>query len=142
MELRAALVLSIPAAIATYLVARRISRVSFAVSARTSFAIVLAFGMLAGALLGAAPPEASIAAIALELLLLREVPGLAIGTFALALWCAPRLAPACAVVAYSSLRARRPKHGLLAATMLIVPLVALLVARDASAWLVVGTRFH
>ncbi|MGZ3450657.1 MAG: hypothetical protein ACXVEF_13735 [Polyangiales bacterium] len=141
-ELRAAIALSIPAAIATYLVARRIARVSLASGPWTSFAIVLAFGTLTGALLGAAPPEAAIAAIAVELLLLREIPAIGVATTILALWCAPRLSPAVLLIAFLTLRQRRPRHGLLATVVLLLPFVAILVARDSTAWLVVGKPFQ
>jgi hypothetical protein len=141
-ELRAAILLSIPAAIATYLVSRRISRVSLASGAWTSFAIVLAFGSVAGALLGSAPPEAAVVAIAIELLLLREVPPIAVATALYATWCAPRLLPALAVIAFHALRARRPRYWGLATLALFVPPVALLLVRDTTAFLVVGKPFQ
>lgn len=131
-DLRTAIALSIPASIASALIAARI--VSVAGRARI---LPIAFAMTAAVILSASPVAAALAVIAIELALTREEHALGAATL-IALWGAPRLAPAVLVTLLMTRPSmRRLLMGALpAAAILAVPL---LLRRDS--WLALGTPF-
>lgn len=97
-ELRAAIASSIPAAIATFLVARRIDAPEATARARGAWVIALAFALTAGVLIGVSPPSIALAIVAIELALLDDHRFAALAArgaaVLVAAWAAPRLSPA------------------------------------------------
>lgn len=143
-ELRAAIALSVPAAIATFLVARRIDAPEATARAKGAWAIALAFASTAGVLLGVSPPSIALAVIAIELALLDDhgfgalaARGAAV---LLATWSAPRLSPAL-VAAIFLARPPPDAHGARRAALGMLPCVGIAAAIALSrgdAWLSIG----
>jgi len=150
-EVRAAIALAIPAAIATFLLTRRASRRPFSGGGFAPSAIVLAFGAIAGALLSSVPPSGALVVVALDLAIEAHVAppsrrsrsiGLALGIAGLAMWASPRLAPAVLLASVSAARSAPFRSVMRRACGVALPLgiacAIVLLARDASAWLVLG----
>ena len=112
LDLRAELALSLPAAVAAALITRRAARHPSGATGLAPHALVLAIGVVAGALLASCEASTSMTVIAAEISIgalfaaaNRRVEALAIAfaTSALALWCAPRNAlPIVVVVALTA----------------------------------------
>lgn len=141
-EHRALVALSLPAALATFLLVRRALRAVHAEARRGALAIAGALGALAAVLLVSAPPGAALIVVAVELAALVPAP-LAWTTAAslFAAWCAPRLSPALLLPVALALRRARPGGRFPAALHALPPIaagVALLVVRDGASWLVLG----
>jgi hypothetical protein len=141
-EHRALLALSIPAALATFLLVQRALRLVHAEARRGALAIVAAAGALAAVLLGAAPPGAALLVVALELSVRApaQLSQAVIATL-VAVAAAPRLAPAMLLPLALAIRRARPRERLPAVLHLLPPIaaaLALLLVRDAGAWLVLG----
>jgi hypothetical protein len=150
-EHRALLALSLPAALATYLIARRAQASAHREAGLGADAIAAAIALLAAVLLVSAPPGAAIVVVAIELALtaLTAVAapavasrlGLACLASLYAAWAAPRLLPALIVPVALAVRSARPAARVPAALSslpLVLAGVALLLVRDDDAWLVLG----
>ncbi len=137
-DLRASIALAIPAAIATFLVARRIEAATMAARARGGSAIAFAFAATVGVLLGAISPAASLSVIAIELFGDPRAPSaFRAAAMVVALWGAPRLGPA--VIAAALLTRPREERKLAwlgAVPVIVLSLVMMSLRRDA--WLSFG----
>ncbi len=158
LELRAAIGLSIPGALASFLVMRRAGRTPSASGRGAATAIALAMGALAGAILSRAAVATSMTVIGVELALFAVAVGTkrrplalpsALAAFAFAAWCAPLLAPAglgALAMAMAILAKKELKSTLWAGAWLFLPtlvvLVAFLAVRDRAAWCVLGRAWH
>jgi hypothetical protein len=130
-DLRAAIALSIPAAIASYLVARRI-----VASAGRARVLPLAFAVTAAVLL-ATSPAAALAAIAIELTLSGEELALGAATL-IAAWGAPRLFPA---VIAALILARPPMRRLAIGALPVAGVLAIPILLRHDSWLSIGNPF-
>jgi hypothetical protein len=147
-EHRALLALSLPAALATYLIARRAQASAHREAGLGADAIAAAIALLAAVLLVSAPPGAAIVVVAIELALAAIAAPLVSARLDLAClatlfaaWSAPRLLPALLVPLALALRRARPAArvpALLSGAPLVLAGVALLLVRDDDAWLVLG----
>ncbi len=148
-DARATVAVAIPAAVASYLVARRVAR-STPLAAWGGAAIALAFSAMASVLLAASPASASLVVIAVELALAggraRKFQASMAAMIVAASWSAPRLLPAVACAVWLARRERlasRVAAGetmALGAALVIAPCVALFAVRD-GAWLSTGHAF-
>lgn len=148
LELRAAVMMALPAAFAAFLVGRRVAGPDAITRARGAWAIALAFALTSGVLLGASSVAASIAVIAIECALLEgdEFRTWAArgGALALAAWCAPRMLPAVAVAMVLGAPKQGGSRALRRAFFGVLPIVALGVATAlarSDAWLALGRPF-
>ena len=154
LDLRAELALSVPAAVAAALITRRAGRHPSGATGLAPRAIVLAIGVVAGALLASCDASAAVAVIAVELAIgahfssanrRHEAIAIAFAASAFAIWCSPRNAPAIVLAVALAARAARPTSlggaGWRAASLFAPILVAGLVVdgvRSVRGWLVVG----
>jgi hypothetical protein len=137
-ELRAAIALAIPAALATFLVARAIESATIASRARGGSAIAFAFAATVGVLLGGAPVAVSLAVIAIELLRdARATRSARAAALLIACWGAPRLAPA-VIVALWLMRERDDRSNPILGAVPVLAMTTVLMSLRREAWLSFG----